>query len=141
MKLRNSNGITLAVLVVTIIILIIISTVSIHVSFDLIKTARFENVKTDLLLIQSKCKIKAEQKAIGDIEEVDLYGTKQENEGEYNGWYLLSQEDLQSIGVEDADASDKYYVNYENDNVAYGKGIENDGKTYYKLSEILEDQV
>ena len=138
MKLRNSNGITLAV---TIIILIIISTVSIHVSFDLIKTARFENVKTDLLLIQSKCKIKAEQKAIGDIEEVDLYGTKQENAGEYNGWYLLSQEDLQSIGVEDADASDKYYVNYENDNVAYGKGIENDGKTYYKLSEILEDQV
>lgn len=56
-----------------------------------------------------------------------------------NGWYLLSQDDLNNMGVENVDAADKYYVDYENDDVAYGKGIENNDKTYYKLSEILAD--
>lgn len=138
MKLKNNKGVTLVILVITIVIIVIISAVTIKISFDLVDKAEFENVKTNLLLIQSKCKIKAEQKAIGDIEESDLYGTKQESGNEYNGWYLLSQDDLNNIGIEDADEVEKYYVNYDNDDVAYGIGIQKDGKTYYKLSEIID---
>ena len=77
MKFRNDNGITLAVLILTVLILIIISSVVVNVSYNLINEAKFQNVKTDLLLIQSKCKIKSEQKAIGEIKEEDLYGNKQ----------------------------------------------------------------
>lgn len=138
MKFRNDNGITIVVLILTVLVLVIISSVAVNISSNLINEAKFQNVKTDLLLIQSKCKIKAEQKAIGEIKEEDLYGTKQ-TDGEYNGWYLLSQEDLNNMGVEDVDASNKYYVDYEHDDVAYGRGIKNDDKTYYKLSEILAD--
>ena len=139
MKFRNDNGITLAVLILTVLILVIIATVTINVSHTLVDEAKLQNVKTDLLLIQSKCKIKAEQKAIGEIKEEDLYGSKQ-TDGTYNGWYLLSQEDLNNMGVSDVNAEDKYYFDYEHDDVAYGKGIVNDDKTYYKLSEILADE-
>ncbi len=139
MKIKSNKGITLAVLVITLVILIIVATVSVSISFEIIDIAEFENVKTNLLLIQSKCKIKAEQKAIGDIEESDLYGVKQYNSQEYNGWYLLSQENLKDMGLEDVE-EDSYYVNYESDDVAYSNGIEKDGKIYYKLSEILADQ-
>ena len=138
MKIRNDNGITLVVLIITVLVLVIISAVAVNISSNLINEAKFQNVKTDLLLIQSKCKIKAEQKAIGEIEEEELYGSKQ-TDGEYSDWYLLSQADLDNMGVEDVDAADKYYVDYENDDVAYGRGIKNDDKTYYKLSEILDD--
>ena len=138
MKIRNDNGITLVVLILTVLVLVIISSVAVNISYNLINEARFQNVKTDLLLIQSKCKIKAEQKDIGEIKEEELYGSKQ-TDGTYNGWYLLSQEDLNSMGIEDIDAADKYYVDYENDDVAYGRGTKNDDKTYYKLSEILDD--
>lgn len=29
-----------------------------------------------------------------------------------------------------------YYVDYEGNDVAYAKGVENDGQVFYKLSEI-----
>lgn len=139
MKIRNDNGITIVALVVAVLLLVIISTVALNVSYDLIDEAQLQNVKTDLLLIQSKCKIKAEQRAIGEIKEEDLYGSKQ-TDGTYNGWYLLSQEDLNNMGVSNVNSEDEYYVDYEHDDVAYGKGIENNDKTYYKLSEILADE-
>ena len=138
MKLKNNSGVTITVLVCTVIILVILAAVSINVGSNLIDKAKFENVKTDLLLIQSKCKVKAEQKAIGEIKEEELYGVKQ-TEGTYNGWYLLSQDDLNNMGIEDIDVSSNYYVNYEQGDVAYGEGIVNDNKTYYKLSEMLND--
>ena len=138
MKIKSNKGVTLGILIITIVILVIITAITIRAGFNLAETGEFENLKTDLLLIQSKCKIKAEQKAIGDIKEEDLYGTKQTG-SEYDGWYLLSQQDLSNMGVENISAEDQYYVDYENDDVAYGKGFEYDGKTYYKLSEILED--
>lgn len=31
-----------------------------------------------------------------------------------------------------------YYVNYEENDVAYAKGVENDDHVFYKLSEILQ---
>ncbi len=138
MKIKSDSGVTLAVLVVTIVVIAIISAISVQVGFQQIDLARFENLKTNLLLIQSRCKIKAEQKAIGEIEESELYGTKQENAGEYDGWYLLSQDDLNNMGVTSVKADDQYYVNYDSDDIAYGKGLEFDGKTYHKLSEVLE---
>ena len=59
MKIKNDNGITIVALIIAILILAIISTVALNVSYDLIDEAQLQNVKTDLLLIQSKCKIKA----------------------------------------------------------------------------------
>lgn len=134
----NNKGITLIALVVMVVILVIIASVTVTVSMNVVDVAKFENVETDLLLIQSKAKVIADKKAIGEIEEEELYGTKQDS-GEYENWYLLSQTELEDMGLKKAKAEDNYYVNYENDDVAYGVGIEYKGTTYYKLSEMRAD--
>ena len=148
MKIKNDSGITLITLIITIVILVIIVGVGISFGTDMTKTAKFENIETSLILIQSKIKMIADKKAIGDISEEEIYGIKQE-EGDYAGWYKLEQANLDDMGLTDLKEDDEYYVYYgEKDeatgeytdvDVAYGIGITNDEKTYYKLSEILED--
>ncbi len=132
MNIKNNKGITFVALIVSIVILIIIAGTSIYVGMDISETAKFESVKTDLISLQGKCKIVAEKNA---IEGEQLYGTKQES-GDYQGWYLLSKADLIEMGFDNLATGDNYYVDYENDDVAYGKGITYDGITYHKLSEI-----
>lgn len=135
MNLKNNKGITLIALVIMVILLLVIAAVGINGSRGLADLARFEGVETDLLLIQSKCKIIAEKKAIGEITEDELYGTKQTS-GDYINWYLLSEEDLKKIGLKDAKSNDGYYVDYDNDDVAYENGVTYNGTTYHKLSEM-----
>ena len=136
--MKNNKGITLIGLVITVVILVIISVVTISISTNIADLAEFETIETNLLLIQSKTKVMADKKAIGEITEEDLLGTKQ-NSGTYEGWYLLSQANLDEMGLKQAKADDEYYVNYENDDIAYGIGIEYKGVKYYKLSEIKKD--
>ena len=139
----NNKGITLITLIITVIILAIITGVVVTFSSNFTQTAKFETIETDLLLIRSKCKIRVERYVMGDIDG-ELIGTRQES-GEYAGWYLLSQEDLNDIGLKNAKEENNYYVNYkleegeeeEEVDVAYGRGIYFNGQTFYKLSEIL----
>ena len=130
MNIKNNKGITFITLIISIILLIILAGTSVYIGLDISETAKLENVKTNLISLQSKCKIIAEKNAIEDEE---LYGTKQES-GDYIGWYLLSKADLIEMGFNNLDDKDNYYVDYENDDVAYGKGITYDNVTYHKLS-------
>ncbi len=158
--LKNNKGITLLALAITVLVLIIITGAAVSVSVNILGVTKFENVETALLLIQSKCKILAEKKAIGEIEEDGLYGVKQEGEGEFQGWYLLSMGDLIDMGVKglnklgmkesDESGSVKFYVDYALDDaekevdVAYiqidgagrERGVAIDDKEFKKLSEI-----
>ncbi len=135
--MKNNKGITLIALIVTVILLAILAGATIKMGLGITSTAKFENIETQLLLIQSKVKIMSQDLVIGEIEESELKGTKQDS-GEYMGWYLLSQSDLNDIGVEKAKAEDGYYVNYDTDDVAYSKGISLEGNTFTKLSNILD---
>lgn len=135
--MKNNKGITLIALIVTVILLAILAGATIKMGLGITSTAKFENIETQLLLIQSKVKIMSQDLVIGEIEESELKGTKQDS-GEYMGWYLLSQSDLNDIGVEKAKAEDGYYVNYDTDDVAYSKGISLEGNTFTKIKDILE---
>lgn len=55
-KLQMNNGITLIVLVITIIVLLIIASISVFVGKDTIKRAKLEELRTNMLLIQAKAK-------------------------------------------------------------------------------------
>lgn len=135
MKVRNDKGITLISLIITVIVLIIITYVAVNLSIGVSETARFQNIETYMLLIQTKCEYLSNEKAIGEIKEDGLYGELQTT-GDYSGWYKLKQADLNAIGVKEAKEKDGYYVNYDNNDVAYEKGIEADGYIFYKLSSI-----
>lgn len=136
MNIKNNKGITFITLIITIILLIILTGVSISVGTNIAKEAEFDNIQTYLLLIQTKCEKLANDKVIGNIDESRLYGEKQSD-----GWYKLSQGELNDIGVEKAKAEDGYYVNYDSDEVQvkYEKGVERDGQTLHYLSEMLGD--
>ncbi len=136
MKIKDNKGITLLTLVITVIVLAIIASVSVSMGLGMLETAKFENIQTDLLLIQSKSKMMAEGIAMGEIPEDEIRGQKQ-TEGEYIGWYKLSQQDLNEIGVTKAKAEDGYYVNYEEEDVLYARGATIEDQTFFKLSEIL----
>jgi len=137
MQIKDNKGITFITLVITIVVLAIITSVSVSFGINIMRTAKFENVETYLLLIQSKSKMLEDSIAIGEIDEDERIGVKQDG-GPYEGWYRLSQADLNEIGVNKAKEEDGYYVDYEGEDVAYGKGISLDDVTFHKLSEIMK---
>lgn len=137
MNIKDNKGITFITLTVTVIVLLIIAFTSIKVTTTMATTARFENVQSSLMTIQSKCKMLIDKKAIGEIDDSELYGVKQES-GEYTGYYKLTQGDLGEMGLQKLDAKEGYYINYETEEVAYEKGAALNGVKYYKLSEMLK---
>ena len=56
MKKNKNRGITLASLVITIIVLLIIAGISVYSGTDIIKRAKLEELKTNMLLIETKAK-------------------------------------------------------------------------------------
>lgn len=147
--MRNQKGITLVMLVITIIVLIIITSVTVYTGTGVIKRASLQNLNTNMLLLQAKTKTLAEEsrfnkdesnlkgKKVSEITENDKI-TQLINENVIENaeqYYLLSQDDLNSMGLEKVKVEEGYLVNYETDEIIYLKGFEANGETYYKLSE------
>lgn len=136
MRIKENKGITFIALILTVILLAIITSVSVSMGIGFMQSAKFENIETYLLLIQSKSKIMADKIAIGELDPDEIRGDKQES-GEYAGWYKLSQGDLNEIGVNKAKAEEGYYVNYDTLDVAYEKGVALDDILFTRLTQIL----
>lgn len=152
---KNSKGITLVALVLTIIILMIITSVTVYTGSNIIKQVSLQNINTDMMLIQAKAKTIAEQ-AKFNKDNSNYKGTpliqvldnkkidKLVDEGiveDITKYYLLSKDDLNSMGLEKVDIADGYLVNYENEEVIYVKGFKNGDKVYYKLSDMKDLKV
>ena len=56
MNFKENKGITLVALTITIIVLLIIAGIAIYSGNDIIKNAKLESLKTNMLLIQAKAK-------------------------------------------------------------------------------------
>lgn len=54
--IREQKGVTLIVLVVTIIVLLILAAITMYGGTDMIDKSRLEGLKTNMLLIQTKAK-------------------------------------------------------------------------------------
>lgn len=152
MKQNNQRGITLTMLVITIIVLLIITSVTIYTGSSIIKQTNLQNLNTNMLLIQAKVKTIGEdakfskdtsklkgQKVsqIADNEKIQ----KLINENIIDNtdtYYLLSQEDLASFGLEKIKVEQGYVVNYDTEEIIYVKGFEANNTVYYKLSETKE---
>lgn len=147
--MRNQKGITLVMLVITIIVLIIITSVTVYTGTGVIKRANLQNLNTNMLLLQAKTKTLEEESSFNK-DESNLKGKKVSEITDNNKitqlisdniienpekYYLLSQEDLNSMGLEKVKVEEGYLVNYETAEIIYLKGFEANGETYYKLSE------
>lgn len=149
---RNNKGITIVSLVITIILLIIITSVTIYIGNNIIKQVTLQNVNTDMMLIKAKVKTIAEQAKfnkdnsnykgtplaqVPDNKKIDKL-VEEEIVEDITKYYLLSKADLDSMGLEKVDIADGYLVNYENEEVIYVRGLKNEDKMYYKLSEMKD---
>lgn len=147
---KNSKGITMVSLVITIILLMIITSVTVYTGTNIIKQVTLQNVNTDMMLIRAKVKTMEEQAKFNkdnsnykgtplinvlDNKKIDKLVEKEVVE-DITKYYLLSKDDLDSMGLEKVDIADGYLVNYETEEIIYVRGLEKDNNIYYKLSDI-----
>lgn len=150
MKVLKEKGISLITLVITVIVLIIITSIGVYTGTDIIKKANLQNVNTNMMLIQAKAKTISEQAKFNkdnsnykgtkltDIdgnEKIDKLVTDNIIEDKEK-YYLLSQTDLNEMGLEKISVDDGYIINYDTNEVIYVKGFEANNKSYYKLTEM-----
>lgn len=141
--LKNHRGITMVALILTIILMLILVTVSVEFGTDAIKKSKEEDIKSNMLLIQGKCKIIYDKNKY-DPENSNLVGTPIGEATEYaiptelqintDKSYIFTQEDLNSNGLGNIKISNTefYIIDYNTCEVYYSLGI--NGK--YALSEI-----
>lgn len=139
MKKNKDRGITLASLVITIIVLLIIAGISVYSGTDIIKRAKLEELKTNMLLIETKAKECVENANfklgkidnLGDDEKQnrineakkELNGTEIDEadnidieKSEYNYYYKLTEDNLKDMGLSNIKLSDTdglYIVKYD----------------------------
>ncbi|MCI9287048.1 MAG: hypothetical protein HFJ57_03590 [Clostridia bacterium] len=149
---KNSKGITLVSLVITIIILMLITSVTVYTGTNVIKQVTLQNVNTDMMLIKAKVKTMEEQAKFNKDNSnykgtplIDVHDNKkidklvdEEIVEDITKYYLLSKEDLNSMGLEKIDIADGYLVNYESEEIIYVRGLKKDDNMYYKLSDIKD---
>ena len=150
MKKINQKGITIVSLVITIIVLAILASITVYTGGNILKKTNLQNINTNMMLIQAKTKTIAEQAKFNKdttsykgqkiselqgnskISALVASGTIEDQEK----YYLLSQDDLNRMGLEKINIEEGYIVNYDTDEVIYVKGFEANGTVYYKLSEM-----
>lgn len=163
--MKSNKGITLVALVITIIIIIIIAAITVYEGNIIVGEAKYEDVKTDMLLIQAEVKNFVEQarfehKSLEDIKGAGkgitkngvtlefgepnnlltgkINDAKSNSNKTQNMYQILSNMDslkLNNINPE------KYFISIDIDNVdvdvLYVQGIKGeDGRTYYFLSDM-----
>ena len=159
MKIKNENGITLILLVITVVVLAILATVTVQQFGDILDQVNKETVSTNLLLVQAKAKVINEKASFNkddsllrgqklsevtgntEIDNLKNKGVISETEENYNSYYVWDKSvvDELEIGLEKMESSDFFIVNYATEEVIYPKGYKHtDGNTYYKLSQISE---
>ena len=162
MKKENNKGVTLIALAITIAVLIIIASITIKFGSESINKAKVQNIKTNMLLIETKAKECVENANfklgktdnLGDTEKTTrINEAKKELKGieiteadninielnDYNYYYKLTEDNLKDMGLSNiklSDTDELYIVKYDIQNakveIYNTKGYE--GK--YSLTDI-----
>jgi len=156
--MKNQKGMGHLMLIICIAIIIIGVIGIIYLLRENIQKEKLETYQTDMLLIQGKVKVISQEATIQKKEEL-LKGRKlsdsleeeqvkklldnniiTQEETSFEKYYILEQSHLEEMGLNNIKLQEGYYiVNYDTDEIIYSNGITIGEKTFYKLSE-LENQ-
>ena len=165
---KNDKGVTLIILMLTVIVITVLTSIIIYTGMNILKNANIENINTNMFLIQAKAKTISEKHKFEETQ--GLIGTKitgttgiqsidklisediikiptDANALDAEFYYYFTQEDLDSIGLNKVSSNEKtgyYIVNYSDYEVINSIGVEDsNGTIYYSLSSmedlIIED--
>lgn len=154
--MKKQNGMGHITLVICIAVIIIVGVILVNVILNENKERQIENVTTDMLLVQGKIKVIAQENEMNE-EEHTLLGRKlQDNledekvkklidnkvinmeEESSDKYYIIDSETISQLNLQDNLDGEYYIVNYESYEVIYSKGIEIDEQMHYTLTELLE---
>ncbi len=141
--MKNNKGVTLVALMITIIVMLIIAGIAVYSGTGLIKQAKVEDVKTNMLLLEGKVKNYVEQAKFegkNTINGITIDGVTLsiEESPEVSGYYKI--QDMGALKLGDLSNQEyliKFDINQVLVDVCYAPGItDEDGKTYHYLSEF-----
>ena len=156
---KETKGITLISLIITIIVLIILASIGTYSGIDVIRSSKFTAFSTELKIMQTQInnfyqKYKNNETVIVDetiynILELgeELTGDKQTQANKVftqlesgitssEGYRYWSKELINKLGIEGV--SGDFFINIEKRNIVSYKGFEYKGKTYYTISQLPE---
>lgn len=115
--MKNEKGITLVILTITIIVMMILAGIAVHYSRDLIRNAKLQDLKTNMLLIQAKAKECVEEVSFQTANINDGSTIEQIKSTNYKGTPLVGsgiEEEAKATGkIEDAKINEYYYFTLE----------------------------
>lgn len=151
--IKNEKGVSLITLAVMIVMLIIISQLAIYNSRNAIKLRKFEDLKNDIEILDTKIAeyyVKKDELPLGPkytnvgmITSDTTVLNPNDNTSEY---YVIDLNKLENISLnygrdyenikKDGNLTDVYIINKESHTIYYPKGIEIDGVTHYRDSRV-----
>lgn len=150
--MKKENGLTHMTTIFLVIILLVLILVAVRFVELQYKNEESETIKTNMLAIQGKAKIIAEEeKALKkELAGIKISDKKEEENikklleqqnitiDENSKYYVLDKENLKEIGLGNIELeSDQYYiVNYDNLEILYTKGVQIGDNILYKLSDF-----
>ena len=151
LNVKSNKGITLMVLVITIIVLLIIAGITISTSDKQMQMAKLEGLKTNMLLIQAKAKENVENASFelgvtDNPTENMIAKANNELKGDYNGKQVSTGDaiasTLTSIGISSSDISAGHVYQLSTENLE-AMGINNvksdEGNGIYIIVYDLDD--
>ena len=150
--MKKENGLTHMTTIFLVIIILVLILVAVRFVELQYKNEESETIKTNMLAIQGKAKIIAEEeKALKkELAGIKISDKKEEENikklleqqnitvDENSKYYVLDKENLKEIGLGNIELeSDQYYiVNYDNLEILYTKGVQIGDNILYKLSDF-----
>ena len=150
--MKKENGLTHMTTIFLVIIIVVLILVAVRFVELQYKNEESETIKTNMLAIQGKAKIIAEEeKALKkELAGIKISDKKEEENikklleqqnitiDENSKYYVLDKENLKEIGLGNIELeSDQYYiVNYDNLEILYTKGVQIGDNILYKLSDF-----
>ena len=150
--MKKENGLTHMTTIFLVIIILVLILVAVRFVELQYKNEESETIKTNMLAIQGKGKIIAEEeKALKkELAGIKISDKKEEENikklleqqnitiDENSKYYVLDKENLKEIGLGNIELElDQYYiVNYDNLEILYTKGVQIGDNILYKLSDF-----
>jgi len=154
--MKKENGMSYITLVFWVVVIIAVVVVGTKIILKETENREVENLTTDMLLLQGKIKVIAQENEMNE-EENPLIGRKlTENledekvknlidnkviteEGEaLENYYIIDSETLKTLNLEDNLNGEYYIVNYETYEIIHSKGLELHNQIHYTLTELIE---
>lgn len=159
-KIKNSKGITLMALIITIIILIILASIGTYSGIQVVKSSQFTAFSTELKIMQTQVNSLYEKKKNGEKvrinngeEQVDNIGRDISNSSssvqsqanevftanasgitEQTGYKYYDNSTVKSLNIDGVEG--EFFVNVDKRSVISYDGFEYEGTTYYTLKQL-----